>query len=368
MNEKTIRVLQVVPNMNAGGLETLIMNLYRNIDREKVQFDFLLHYDGDFFYSDEIRKLGGHIYNLTVRNDNNFVKYLRDLDTFFKNHKEYNIVHGHMVSTAVFYLHYAKKNGCKVRIVHSHNTNTVIGLKGIAKKVLAKAAIVPANTYFACGKLAGKFLYGKKKFIVLNNGIDVDQFKYSESIRKEVRKEINIENNHVYGHVGRFNMQKNHKFLLNVFNEICKIDDKAVLILVGMGELETEVFNQAKTMGIMNRIKYLGVRDDVNRLYQAMDVFIFPSYFEGFPVVATECQASGLPMLVSDSVTSEIKITPCVHFLSLNDGAKRWAKYATEIIEEQRKDYSKELINNGYDIKKIAYKLQNYYIENVGVH
>lgn len=367
MCKEPIRVLQVVPNMNAGGLETLIMNLYRNIDREKIQFDFLLHYDGDFFYSDEIRKLGGHIYNLTVRDDNNFLKYIRDLDTFFSNHKEYNIVHGHMVSTAVFYLHYAKKYGCKVRIVHSHNTNTVSGFKGLVKKMLAKWAVVPANTYFACGELAGKSLYGKKKFVVLNNGIDINRFRYSENIRKEVRKEINIEKNHVYGHVGRFNMQKNHKFLLEIFKEICKLDDKALLLLVGMGELEEDIFNQAKEMGIFNRIKYLGVRDDVNRLYQAMDIFILPSFFEGFPVVATECQASGLPMLVSDSVTREIKITPCVHFLSLDDDTKKWAKTATEIIKEKRHDYSEEVENSGYEIKNIANKLQNFYIENAGV-
>ena len=251
---KPIRVLQVVPNMQAGGLETLIMNLYRNIDRSKVQFDFLVHYKGKFFYDDEIRKLGGKIYHLSVRDDNNFYKYLNDLNNFFKIHTEYKAVHGHMMSTAVFYMYYAKKYGVKLRIIHSHNSDTVPGLKGIVKYRLAKIAPMFANEYMACGIKAGRYLYGNKKFDVLNNGIDLSKFKFDSQIRNEYRRKLGLENKFVIGHIGRFNIQKNHEFLIQVFNEIQKLNENSVLLLIGDGELKAKVQEQVSVMNLTKKV------------------------------------------------------------------------------------------------------------------
>lgn len=357
---KPIRVLQVVPNMQAGGIETLIMNLYRNVDRSKIQFDFLVHYKGDFFYDDEIRKLGGKIYHLSVRNDNNFPKYIRDLNNFFKNHSEYKAVHGHMVSTAVFYMYFAKKYGVKLRIVHSHNTDTVNGLKGLVKSKLAKLAPLFANKYFACGEAAGKYLYGNNKFTIFNNGIDLDKFRYNPSIREEYRNKLGIKDKFVVGHIGRFNMQKNHKFIIKVFNEIQKLEPNSILLLIGDGELKDTIENQIDSLGLKSKVKFMGVRKDTFNLYQAMDVFLLPSLFEGLPVVAVEAQDSNLPIIASDTITKEIDLTPNVSFLSLSSAPEIWAK---DILNKKTKRRSNTLLlkKKGYDVKDEASKLTEFY-------
>lgn len=362
MKNEPIRVLQVVPNMNAGGLETLIMNLYRNIDREKVQFDFLVHYKGEFFFSEEIRHLGGKIYHLSVRNDNNVLKYLIDLSSFFKKHHEYNVIHGHMVSTAIFYLYFAKRNGVSFRIIHSHNTNTNNDAKGFLKKILAKTAPIFANKYMACGDLAGKALFGRKNFFVINNGVETGKFKYDKKERVRIRQFYNLQDSIVIGHVGRFTMQKNHKFLLNVFAQIYEINKNAVLLLVGDGELKEKVFEQAKKLGISEYILYMGIRNDMEKIYQAMDVFVLPSFFEGFPVVAIECQSAGLPMIVSNSVSKEIAITPLVEFHGLDESETIWAEAALRLANSSRRDYSYEVKNAGYDIKREAHILSEMYL------
>ena len=360
---KPIRVLQVVPNMQAGGIETLIMNLYRNIDRSKIQFDFLVHYKGKFFYDDEIRKLGGKIYHLSVRDDNNLPKYIRDLNNFFRNHPEYKAVHGHMVSTAVFYMSFAKKYGVKLRIVHSHNTNTVSGLKGLVKSKLAKLAPLFANQYFACGEAAGKYLYGNNKFTIFNNGIDLEKFRYNPSVREEYRNKLGLKNKFVVGHIGRFNMQKNHKFIIKVFNEIQKLEPNSILLLIGDGELKNTVEKYVNELGLKSKVKFMGVRKDISNLYQAMDIFILPSLFEGLPVVAVEAQDSGLPIVASDNITKEIGLTSVVNFESLNKSPSVWAHKILEVNKKLdfRKSNQTELKIKGYDIKSEAKSLSKFY-------
>lgn len=238
MENEPIRVLHIVPNMQAGGLETLIMNIYRNIDRTKVQFDFLVHYTGNYFYDDEIRSLGGRIYKLSVRDDNNFIKYLKDLDAFFKKHPEYKIVHGHMESLGQFYFKAAKKNGVPVRVAHSHNSATENTIKGKIKGLLLKRYKVFATDYFACSQKAGEFMFANKKFTVLKNAIIVNNFIYNENERNRLRKELGIKGKIVIGHAGRFCEQKNHKFLI----------DKAAL----SGKYESDIQNiyfRSKVLG-----------------------------------------------------------------------------------------------------------------------
>lgn len=364
--KKPVRVLQVVPNMDAGGIETFIMNIYRNIDRSKVQFDFLVHYKKPGFYDKEIQKLGGRIYRLSVREDNNVLKYLKDLDTFFKKHSEYNVVHGHMVSTAVFYMYYAKKYGVKLRIVHSHNTSTTSGLKGITKAQLAKLSTIFANKYFACGVAAGNYLYGNRKFTVINNGIDLNKFKFNANVRNSYRKKWGLNNKLVIGHIGRFNLQKNHVFLIKIFYKIHKMNPNSVLLLAGKGELESSIKKEVKKYNLENSVKFLGVRDDTPVLYQVMDVFLLPSLFEGVPVVAMEAQAAGVPVLASSSITKEIKLTPIVKFLNLKDSSIKWAEEAINLSRLKRMDYTEELARKGYDVKKEAVLIGNYYCKFYG--
>lgn len=362
--EKPIRILHIVPNMDAGGIETLIMNLYRNIDKNEFQFDFLMHYQGHFFYDDEIKKLGGRIYNLSFRNDNNIIKYLYELNDFFKKHDEYEIVHDHMVSTGAICLYYAKKNNVPIRIIHSHNTNTTPDLKGKVKKVLAGLSPKYANVYFACGKKAGQALYGEKGFYTIHNGIDTNKFKFNKRWRKEIRDELNIDDDTiVFGHVGRFNAQKNHTFLLSVFKSIVLKNKNSKFLLIGDGELKEKILSLAVQLKLTDHLIYLGIRRDVYKIYQAMDIFILPSLFEGFPVVATECQAAGLPMLVADTVSSEIKITPLVKFLSLDDSTMLWADTAIDMAKKERHDTSSIVRAAGFDIKDEAVRLQNMYNE-----
>lgn len=281
MENEPIRVLHIVPNMQAGGLETLIMNIYRNIDRTKVQFDFLVHYTGNYFYDDEIRSLGGRIYKLSVRDDNNFIKYLKDLDAFFKKHPEYKIVHGHMESLGQFYFKAAKKDGVPVRVAHSHNSATENTFKGKIKGLLLKRYKVFATDYFACSQKAGEFMFANKKFTVLKNAIIVNNFIYNENERNRLRKELGIEGKIVIGHAGRFCEQKNHKFLIDVFKKIADLENNAVLLLIGAGETFEKVKEQVCEYGLEERVIFLGVRKDIASLYQAMDCFVFPSLFEG---------------------------------------------------------------------------------------
>ena len=363
MEKEPIRVLHIVPNMQAGGLETLIMNIYRNIDRTKVQFDFLVHYTGNYFYDDEIRSLGGRIYKLSVRDDNNFIKYLKDLDAFFKAHPEYKIVHGHMESLGQFYFKAAKRNGVPVRVAHSHNSATEDTLKGKIKGLLLKRYKVFATDYFACSQKAGEFMFANKKFTVLKNAIIVNNFAYNEDERNRLRKELGIEDKIVIGHAGRFCEQKNHKFLIDVFKKIADLENNAVLLLIGAGEKFERIKEQVQEYGLEERVIFLGVRKDIASLYQAMDCFVFPSLFEGLGIVAIEAQCSGLPVVGSDVIPKEAAVTNQFHYMSLDDSADEWAKKILEVTKQERKAEIDKIRAAGYDVHDVAEYLEDFYIK-----
>lgn len=363
MEKEAIRILHIVPNMQAGGLETLIMNIYRNIDRNKVQFDFLVHYTGKYFYDDEIRSLGGRIYKFSVRDDNNLAKYLKDLDIFFNVHPEYKIVHGHMESLGQFYFKAAKKKYVPVRIAHSHNSATENTFKGRIKGMLLKRFKVYATDYFACSQKAGEFMFANKKFTVLKNAIIVDNFVYNENERSQLRKELNIEDKIVIGHAGRFCEQKNHKFLIDIFKKIAEAEENAILLLIGAGETFEKVMGQVKEYGLENRVIFLGVRKDIANLYQAMDCFVFPSLFEGLGIVAIEAQCSGLPVVGSDVIPKEAAVTKQFHYMSLVDSAEAWAKEIIDATRQERKAEIDKIRDAGYDVHDVATYLQEFYIK-----
>ena len=357
-----IRILHIVPNMQAGGLETLIMSWYRNIDRSKVQFDFLVHYQGKFFYDDEIERLGGKTYHLSVRDDSNFIKYLHDLDQFFKEHKEYKIVHGHMESLGQFYFKAAKKYGVPVRIAHSHNSATEPTLKGKVKGILAKGFPKYATHFFACSELAGQFMFGNRNFTIIKNAIDLSHFQYNEEIRAEIRAELDLNDKFVIGHVGRFCTQKNHKYLIDVFEQVYKRNSKAILLLIGKGELLEEVKTYVAEKSLSESVRFLGVRNDVNKLYDAMDVFVFPSIFEGLGIVLIEAQESRLMTVCSDVVPKEANVTEYYKVISLQESPERWAEEICKYADGyEKKDVTDKIRNTGYDIKKSALMLQQFY-------
>ena len=363
---KPIRILQIVPNMQMGGLETLIMNVYRNIDRNKVQFDFLVHYKEKKYFDEEIESLGGKIYRFSLRNDNNIFKYIKELNYFYKIHTEYKVIHCHMSSIGFINFLVAKKNGIKVRIAHSHNNLTDKTLKGRIKKIMMLPYKYVSTLNFACSKSAGKFLFGNKKFEVIPNAIEIEKFSYNPKARKKIRKELNIQGDTlVVGHVGRFNVQKNHMFLINIFEKLLKFNENCKLVLAGDGELRENILSLVREKQIADNVIFLGNRKDINDIYQAFDIFVFPSLFEGLGITLIEAQISGLCCFTSKGVIAEeANITDNYISISLKDNEAIWAENIIKNIKSnKRTDHMKEAKRNGFDIKVLSKKLMNQYIE-----
>lgn len=358
--EKTVlRVLQVVTHMNRGGLESMLMNYYRHIDREVIQFDFLTHrpYDGDF--GEEILRMGGKIYHLPALNPFS-VSYKKALDQFFSEHS-YDIVHSHLDCMSAYPLYAAKKAGVKVRIAHAHNTSQDKNLKYILKMSAKKKIPKEATDLFACGKEAGEWMFDGNPFQIMNNAIDANAYRYNPKIRKHIREQYQLGDAFVLGHVGRFNPQKNHAFLINVFAEVVKQNSNVRLVLVGGGIGEDELRRRVEELGIEKHVIFAGVCSNVNELLQAMDVFVFPSLYEGFPVTMVEAQAAGLPCVMSDNVPQESKLTDLVTSLSLETDKKQWAETVLDKKQIKRADYFEQIRAAGYDIKANAQWLTDFY-------
>ena len=357
-----IRILQCVNDMHRAGLETMLMNYYRNIDRTKIQFDFLTHRPYKSDYDDEILSLGGKVYYAPRLYPQNLPAYFKWMDNFFKVHPEYKIVHSHIDAMSYLPLKAAKKAGVPVRIAHSHNTSIDKDFKYLLKQYYRSKITNVATDYCACGQEAGKFLFKNKNFIFIPNAIEVDRFLYNESLREKKRKELGIENEFVVGHVGRLSYQKNHKLLIEIFNEFLKSEPNSVLLLVGVGEKEEEIKKQVHDLNLDTKVRFLGNRNDVNELYQVMDVFVMPSFFEGVPVVGIEAQFSDLPCIFSNKVPVEVKFNSKTKFVDLNADLEEWVQAINNTRKYVRTNSSSDLINSQYDIKKAHTILENYYL------
>ncbi len=370
-----IRVAHVIGNWLGGGVESVVMNYYRNIDRNKVQFDFLCSESSTDIPYEEIEKLGGRVF--IVPNYTKVVKYQKKLQKIFKENN-YKIVHSHISTMSVFPLRAAKKAGVPIRIAHSHSTtNKKEKKKNLLKQVLRPFSKVYATDYMCCSELAGRWLFCNKEYdkgnvYLLNNAIDLDKFKFDEKVRKTKRKELGIgDDTFVIGHIGRFVEQKNHRFLIDIFNEIHKKNSNSLLLLVGQGPLKKEIENKVKELKLNDSVRFLGQRNDVNELYQAFDVFLLPSLYEGLPVVGVEAQATGLLCELSNDMTKETKVLDTTRFISLNTSAEEWA---TIILDDysrfKRHDTTYEITKNNFNIKNETSKLENEYSElltNMGV-
>lgn len=369
MNQKPVRIAHVIGKLNAAGVEAVVNNYYKNINHEKYQFDFYIDADSKCEAPQELIDMGARYY--VIPPYQKLCQHLKILVKYFKEN-DYIIVHSGMNTLAVFSLFAAKIAGVPVRVNHNHSTAS----KGETKKNIVKYALRPfskifATDYCACSRYAGEWLFGKRsveigKVTVFNNAIDLDQFRFRQDIRDEVRRELGVENKIVIGHVGRFCFQKNHDFLIDIFKEVKVKNQNAVLVLVGIGELTEEIKSKVHRCNLDDEVMFLGRRTDCNRLYQAMDVFVLPSRYEGLPVVGVEAQAAGLPCVFSTSMTIETKMTQKAKMVSLERNASEWAEIVLKMADQIREDSSNEIASAGFDIKMEAKKLEEHYDRLIG--
>lgn len=358
-----IRVLQIIRTMNIGGAETFIMNVYRNIDRDKIQFDFLVN--GEGIYDSEIRKLGGRIYKIPYLTEVGQFKYIKELKNFLDIHKEFKIVHSHIDQVSGIIVQTARLCNIPLIISHSHSTKNSNGIIGkIYKRYLQSKINKNTDIKMACGHDAAKWLYRGQDSdaIIVNNGIDVNKFKFKEEFRKEIRKEFNIDNNTiVVGHVGRFSKVKNHEFLIDVFNEYQKSID-SVLMLVGDGYLKDKIENKVFKLNLQDKVKFLGNRKDVYKVYSAFDVILFPSLYEGISIALIEAQCNGLKILASDTIDPKTDIIGNIYIESLKKLPEEWNSKLKK-INMKRNENIKKIVENGYDINTVAKRIEKIYLE-----
>lgn len=362
-----IRVAQIIGKWLGGGVESVVMNYYRHIDRTKIQFDFICDEDSTNIPYEEIEKMGGRV--ILIPPYQKIFKYHKKLKEVLKS-GGYKIVHSHINTLSVFSLFAAKCAGVPVRIAHSHSTtNKKEKKKNLLKQILRPFSKVFATDYMCCSELAGRWLFGNKEYdngnvYLLNNAIDLDKFKYDEEKRKKKRKELNIEDDTlVIGHVGRFVEQKNHRFLIDIFNEVHKQKENSILLLAGQGPLMEEMKEKVKILGLEKNVMFLGQRSDINELYQAMDLLLFPSLYEGLGMVVVEAQISGLPCVVSTEIPKIAKVTKKITFVNLENKTETW----NEVIFKYLSNINRKNINftdkiENYDIKKDVTKLEMKYI------
>ncbi|MCL6294996.1 glycosyltransferase family 1 protein [Jejuia spongiicola] len=377
----TIRVLQVFTIMNRGGAESMIMNYYRKLDRNQVQFDFLVHRKEKAAFDDEIESLGGKIYRFDPISPFFPKKYYNELRTFFKEHTEYSIIHSHLNTFSSFPLKIARKFNIPCRIAHAHiaidkvNLASFLNLKESPKETLKKLIKLQlkkrvkkdATHLFSCGEKAGNWLFGDTPFTTMNNAIDTEKFKYDKLTSTAYKKKFNFQNEIVIGHIGRFVSQKNHSFLLQIFAALLKRQSNYTLALIGDGPLRESLEKEAEKLKITDKVHFLGVRTDIPQLCQMMDIFVFPSFYEGLPVTLIEAQASGLKIFASNSITNEVHLTDNIQFLSINKTADEWAKKIIELESIEKKDQTEKIIKANYDIVSNTVQIQEFYMQQVNM-
>ena len=365
--KEPIRIASVIGRYIGGGVEAVTINYYRNIDKNKVQLDFICDEDSTNIPYEEIERMGGKV--IIIPSYSKPFKYHKALKRVLKE-GNYKIIHSNINTLSVFSLFAAKCAGVPVRIAHSHSTtNKKEKKKNLMKQVLRPFSKVFATDYMCCSELAGRWLFGNKEYdkgnvYLLNNAIDLDKFKYKESLRKTKRKELGIKDDTlVIGHIGRFVAQKNHDYLIDIFNEIHKKNNNAILLLAGQGPLMEDIKNKVKELNLEDSVKFLGQRNDANELYQAFDVFLLPSLYEGLPVVGVEAQAAGLLCYLSDDMTKETKVLDITKFMSLNNTPEEWADNILDDVKKYKRiDTSKEMTAKNFNIKEEAKKLEEYYL------
>ena len=369
MSNNPIRILHVIGAMNRAGAESMLMNLYRACDVDRIQFDFLVNDEGD--YDDEIIARGGRIYRIPRYTIANRHAYRKACVEFFDNHNEFPIVHGHIGLPAAIYLKEARKRGIYA-VAHSHAQNYPLSLTEAVFRIESRPVRRNADYFMACSRQAGIDRFGKDvvedeaRFHVLNNGIDLAAYRFDEEARRTLRRDMGIDESiPVFGHVGRFDPVKNHRFLLETFACILRREPTAKLVLAGKPD-DGAVRAHARELGIEDDVVFLGVRDDVARVLCAFDVFVFTSFKEGLGMAVVEAQASGLPCVVSTGVPTIARVSDAASFLDLDQGAEVWADTALAKLDERpaRRDaFIEDVRAAGFDIETTAAWLQGFYLD-----
>ncbi|MCX7883738.1 MAG: glycosyltransferase family 1 protein [Caloramator sp.] len=364
---KDIKILIIsTVKFEVNGITNVILNYYRAMDKTNIQIDFVVPNEIRDDLKGEFESNGSHIYIIKGRNKRSLL-YINEL-TKLINKNKYDIIHAHGNScTLAIEMYAAKKAGVKVRIPHSHNTKT----KYIIVHQLLRRLFDASYTHaFACGQKAGEWLYKGKKFEIINNGIDIQKFKYNEEIRENYRNKYNLYGKKVIGHIGNFCSQKNHEYLIDIFKEIIKLDKDYKLILIGDGELKNNIETKVKNLGLNDFIIFIGKTLDVPQLMQAIDIILMPSKFEGLPLTLVEAQAACLPCFVSDVVSKEVAITDLVHFISLKKSPKEWAEQIINLKPINRREIKDKIDNQiveaGYSITDNAKKMKELYRNYIG--
>lgn len=362
--QEPIRILQLFTILNRGGAETNVMNYYRKLDKTKFQFDFAVHREEKGAYEEEIKALGGRIFRFNNIHPLKLKAYKIQIQNFFDQH-QYSIIHGQCSELGYFFYKEAYKRGVPVIIAHAHNANPKFDLKLIPRLILKKMMLRYVNVYFSCSDDASHWFFGKKnisKVFTMTNAIQSDLFRYFKELDNSFRDKMNIENSKNIVHIGRFCEQKNHNFLIDVFYYLNKKDVNYKLFLIGDGELKELIKKKVCKMGISEKVFFLGLRDDVNQLLQAMDVFLFPSLFEGLGIAFIEAQSSGVKCVVSDKIPKEAILIPeNVSVISLKESAQQWADKIHLLELSAKKDVSTLIQEKGYDIDSNVRILEDKY-------
>lgn len=365
---QTLRVLQVGMTRNLGGIETYLIEQFRHLDTNCITYDFV-NITGEYAicYEDEILGAGSKIFKVVSRHKNPILHYWQWFTIAVKNRGIYDVVVLNTNSLEyVFPLVLGKLFHIPVRVIHSHNSGFE-NKQGLARRLLVgmnkKLLSWSANLRFACSRFAGQWMFGNEPYHVIYNAIDIHKYDADDSVRAEMRQSLGLEEALTVLHVGRFSYQKNHAFLLDIFKEVHRIHPDSVLLLVGDTTEEIEYLSEVKRKireyGLDDSVRLLGRRDDVNRIMQAADVLVMPSFFEGLTVVGIEAQASDLPLLLSDTVTRELGLLPSTQFISLDAGADTWAQAVIEAKRNHRQSRYDELKTAGYDIEHETKRVEN---------
>lgn len=363
-----VRILQMMSSLDIGGSQAFVMNLYRNIDRESIQFDFIIDHPEQTYFQAEIEKLGGKVYVLPSFRGTNLKELRKAWNNFFREHPEYHVLHSHSRSYASIYIPIAKKHGLKT-IIHSHSTSNGKGIGAVAKAFLQYPLRYQADYFMACSHEAGEWLFGSKVckkayFQIVKNAIDAQKYRYNEGIRQQVRQELGLGKEFVLGFLARVTEPKNPLFAIEVFHALRKRMLDAKLLFVGDGSLMQKVRDKAAEYGILDSIVFTGARPDVERMLFAMDCYILPSLWEGLGISLIEAQASGIQCVCSENIPKEAIVTKLVMQRQLAEGAQEWAKKIAENAGSYtRSDQSEVIKQAGYDILENVSKMTDFYME-----
>jgi glycosyltransferase involved in cell wall biosynthesis len=369
-SNQPIRVLQVLGGLFHGGAEAMIMNLYRNVDTQLVQFDFLVHTDQEGVFDKEILDRGGVVHHAPTYTGINHFTYKAWWKTFLSQHPEYGCIHFHIRGTSAIAIPICKRLG-RTTIIHAHSTSNGKSLVSFIKGLFQMSLRRDADYLFACSEPAGRWLFGEKalqapNFRLWKNAIDTSKYQFSQETRNRVRSELGLEESFVVGHIGRFIDAKNHGFLLEIFQEVLRREPHAKLLLIGDGPNRKAIEEKIELLKLGQAVIYAGFRSDVPEMLQAMDVFLFPSLYEGLPVTLIEAQASGLHCVVSKEVPSEVKLTELVEFVSLTSSATQWGEAVLATRNKQERQLPKQIfVDEGYDIVESAKNLQSFYLSEI---